>query len=174
MLGLKSLMALMRRVLPLILFSVSFLGVACSRQLYEGLPRNQVVRPPWYSSLPSFPNSFGFKNLGTGYTPSTLYLSDNVADGGDVISVALNGQIVLSNFRIRTPDNSPPQPVTLALKPGPNRVDIACILDPDDYGCTLQAEISTSTAGKGITTLNENSIPQGEFASFHIEFKPAQ
>lgn len=164
----------MYRVRPFLLLGILALGVGCSRQVYNSLPRTVTVVPPWFSSFPAYPNSFGFKNLGTAYSPSTLYLSDNLADGGDVIAVALNGQVVLNDTRIHTPDNAPPHPVSLVLKEGPNRVDIACRLDPDGEGCTLQAEISTTTAGQGLMTVNDNYIPQGEFASFIIEYKPVQ
>ena len=153
-------------------FSVVLAG--CSRQAYNSLPRTVTVVPPWFSNYPSFPNSFGFKNLGTAYSPSTLFLSDNLADGGDVISVALNGQVVLDNQRLHTPDNEPPHPLVLALKEGANQIDIACRQDPDGLGCTLQAEVSNTTAGQGITTINENYIPEGKFASFVVEYKPAK
>lgn len=132
-----------------------------------------TVVPPWFSNYPSFPNSYGFRNLGTAYSPSTLFLSDNLADGGDVIAVALNGQVVLDNLAIHTVDNAPPYALTVPLKPGPNRIDIACRTDPDGMGCTLQAEISNTTAGQGVTTINENYIPEGQYASFVIEYKPA-
>jgi hypothetical protein len=146
----------------------------CGRQVYSSLPRTVTVVPPWFSTYPAFPNSFGFKNLGTAYSPSTLYLSDNLADGGDVIAVALNGQVVLDNLRIHTPDNSPPHPLALSLREGANRIDVACRQDPDGLGCTLQAEISNTTAGQGVTTINENYIPEGEYASFVVEYKPAR
>ncbi|WP_255002203.1 hypothetical protein [Cyanobium sp. HWJ4-Hawea] len=147
--------------------------LSCGRQAYNSLPRSVTVVPPWFSNFPSFPNSFGFKNLGTAYSPSTLFLSDNLADGGDVISVALNGQVVLDNLRIHTPDNEPPHPLILALKEGANRINVACRQDPDGLGCTLQAEVSNTTAGQGITTINENYIPEGQFASFVVEYKPS-
>jgi len=164
----------MRRIRTLLLLGILFLGSGCSRQAYSSLPRTRTFVPPWFSSFPPLPNSYGFKNLGTAYSPTTLYLSDNLADGGDVISVALNGQVVLNNTRIHTPDNAPPYPLSLALREGKNQVDIACSLDPDGYGCTLQAEISSTTAGQGLTTINEDYIPQGQFASFIVEYKPAQ
>lgn len=157
------------------IFCVSALTVilgGCARQVYNALPRTVTVIPPWFSNFPAFPNSFGFKNLGTAYSPSTLYLSDNLADGGDVIAVALNGQVVLDGFRIHTPDNEPPHPLMLSLKEGSNQIDIACRQDPDGQGCTLKAELSNSTAGQGIATINDNYIPESEFASFVVEYKP--
>jgi hypothetical protein len=148
--------------------------VGCSRQAYNSLPRTLTVVPPWFSNYPSFANNFGFKNLGTAYSPSTLYLSDNLADGGDVIAVALNGQVVLDNLAIHTPDNSPPHPLGLPLREGANRIDIACRQDPDSMGCTLKAEISNTTAGQGIATINNDYIPQGQYASFVVEYKPVK
>lgn len=148
--------------------------VGCSPQAYNSLPRSLTVVPPWFSTYPSFANSFGFKNLGTAYSPSTLYLSDNLADGGDVIAVALNGTVVLDNLAIHTPDNSPPHPLGLPLKEGPNRIDIACRQDPDSMGCTLKAEISNTTAGQGIATINNDYIPQGQYASFVVEYRPVK
>jgi hypothetical protein len=153
-------------------FALAILLSACDRRAYDSLPRSVTVVPPWFSSFPSFDNNYGFKNLGTAYSPSVLYLSDNLADGGDVISVAHNGQVILNDKRIHTPDNAPPHPLSLNLKEGANRIDIACRLDPDGEGCTLQAEISSTTAGQGLTTINQDSIPEGKFASFVIEFKP--
>ena len=153
---------------------LSVVLAGCGRQAYNSLPRTVTVVPPWFSSYPSFANSFGFKNLGTAYSPSTLFLSDNLADGGDVIAVALNGQIVLDNHRLHTPDNASPHPLVLALKEGANQIDIACRQDPDGLGCTLQAEVSNTTAGQGITTINENYIPEGKFASFVVEYKSAK
>ena len=147
---------------------------ACDRRAYDSLPRSVTVVPPWFSSYPSFDNSYGFKNLGTAYSPSVLYLSDNLEDGGDVIAVALNGQIVLNHKRIHTLDNAPAHPLSLILKEGPNRIDIACRLDPDGEGCTLQAEIISTTAGQGLTTINQDYIPEGQFASFIIEYKPSK
>jgi hypothetical protein len=144
----------------------------CNRRIYDSLPKSITVVPPWYSRFAPYSNSYGFKNLGTAYSPSALFLSDNVADGGDVIAVALNGQVVLDNFRIHTPDNEPPHLLTLTLNPGKNRVDILCRSDPDGAGCTLQAEISNTTAGNGLTTINSDSIPQGLFGSFIVEYKP--
>ena len=153
---------------------LSLVLAGCNRQAYNSLPRSITVVPPWFSNYPSFANSYGFKNLGTGYTPSTLFLSDNLADGGDVVAVALNGQVVLDNQRLHTPDNEPPHPLVLALKEGANQIDIACRQDPDGLGCTLQAEVSNTTAGQGITTINEDYIPEGKFASFVVEYKPAK
>lgn len=154
--------------------SLVVLVSACGRRAYNSLPRSVTVIPPWYSSYPSFDNSYGFKNLGTAYSPSILFLSDNLADGGDVIAVALNGTVVLNDTRIHTPDNAPPHPLSLTLLEGPNRIDIACQLDPDGEGCTLQAEISNTTAGQGLTTINEDYIPEGQFASFVVEYKPSK
>ena len=153
---------------------LSVILVGCGQQAYNSLPRTVTVVPPWFSSYPSFPNSFGFKNLGTAYNPSTLFLSDNLADGGDVIAVALNGQVVIDNHRIHTPDNEPPHPLILNLKEGANQIDIACRKDPDGLGCTLQAEVSNTTAGQGVTTINDNYIPNGKFASFVVEYKPVK
>ena len=164
----------MRKLHILCFGALSVALVGCGRQAYNSLPRTVTVLPPWFSNYPSFPNSFGFKNLGTAYNPSTLFLSDNLADGGDVIAVALNNQIVLDNHRLHTPDNEPPHPLVLALKEGPNKIDIACRQDPDGLGCTLKAEISNTTAGQGIATINENYIPEGKFASFVVEYKPAK
>jgi hypothetical protein len=155
-----------------LMIALSLLSIACGRQAYNSLPRTVTVVPPWFSNFPAYPNSYGFKNLGTAYSPSTLFLSDNLADGGDVISVALNGQVVLQDLPIHTPDNSPPHPLSLSLMEGANRIDILCRQDPDGLGCTLQAEISNTTAGKGITTINDNYIPEGQFASFIVEYKP--
>lgn len=154
------------------MLGLALLVASCNRNAYQNLPKTVTVVPPWFSNYPSFPNSFGFKNLGTAYSPSTLYLSDNLADGGDVLSVALNGQVVLDNFRIHTPDNAPPHPLSVLLKEGPNRIDVACRSDPDGLGCTLQAEISNASAGEGVTTINDNYIPEGSYASFIVEYKP--
>lgn len=154
--------------------ALAALASACGRRVYDSLPRSLTVIPPWFSTYPSFDNSYGFKNLGTAYSPSVLYLSDNLADGGDVIAIALNGQVVLNDTRIHTPDNAPPHPLSLILKEGPNRIDIACRLDPDGEGCTLQAEISNTTVGQGLTTINQDYIPEGQFASFVVEYKPAK
>ena len=164
----------MRKLLLIGLSALLVSITSCGRQAYNSLPRTVTVVPPWFSDFPSYSNSFGFKNLGTAYTPSTLFLSDNLADGGDVIAVAVNGQVVLDNLRLNTPDNASPHPLLLTLKEGPNKIDIACRQDPDGLGCTLQAEISNTTAGQGITTINENYIPGGNFASFVVEYKPAK
>ena len=154
---------------------IASLNIACTRSTYQQmqLPNSRAIIPPWFSSFPAFPNSYGLKNLGTAYSPSTLFLSDNVADGGDIIAVAVNGQIILDNHRIHTLDNAPPYPLSIKLKPGPNQIDISCRQDPDGAGCTLKAEISNSSAGQGVSTINEQSIPEGVYASFIVEYKSA-
>lgn len=144
----------------------------CGRAVYEKhLPPSPIRVPPWFSSQPALPNSFGFKNLGTAQSPSVLYLTDNLANDGDILSVALNGRVVLENITITTPDAGPPYSISMALKQGTNQVDILCVHDPGG-GCTLQAEISNTTAGQGLTTINDSPIPQGQYASFVIEYKP--
>ena len=143
----------------------------CSKETYSNLPRSTTVVPPWYSNFPSPPNSFGFKNLGTAKSPSVLYLSDNVAFDGDILSIALNGQVVKENITITTPDVGPPHSISMALNKGKNTVDVLCVEDPGG-GCTLQAEISNTTAGQGLTTINDQPIPEGEYASFIVEYKP--
>lgn len=162
----------MRKLTAISLLASSLFLAGCKRSYYDSLPRSVTVVPPWYSTFPAYSNNYGFRNLGTAYSPATLFLSDNVADGGDVIAVALNGQVILDNFRIHTPDNEPPHPLSLALKPGQNRVDVLCRSDPDGAGCTLQAEISNSTAGQGLATVNSDSIPSGQYGSFIVEYKP--
>lgn len=157
------------------LLCIALLAVTgCNRNVYNQLPSSRTVVPPWFSSFPPYPNNYGFKNLGTAYSPTTMYLSDNVADGGDVVAIAVNGQVVLDNYRIHTPDVEAPHPLSLVLKPGPNRVDVGCRLDPDGMGCTLLAEISNTTVGQGISTLNDQNIPEGQIASFIVEYRPAQ
>ena len=162
----------MLRPLSVITICASLM-LGCSKATYSNfnLPNSVTIVPPWYSNFPELPNSFGFKNLGTASSPSVLYLSDNVAYDGDILSIALNGQVVRENITIATPDVSPPHAISMALNKGPNRVDVLCVHDPGG-GCTLQAEISNTTAGQGLTTINDQPIPEGESASFIVEFKP--
>ena len=156
----------------LILLMVS----ACGRDFYHKhapfLPHSKGYMRPWYSTYPEYPNSYGFKNLGTAITPSTLFLSDNLSDDGDIVAVALNGKVVLDNHRLHTPANAPPYPLIIQLNQGRNKIDILCRKDPDGSGCTLKAEISNTTAGQGISTVNDSYIPEGEFASLSVEYKP--
>jgi len=153
------------------LCAISFFTTSCGKDVYNQLPRSTTIVPPWYSNIEQLPNSFGFQNLGTGVSPSVLYLSDNNANDGDILSIALNGQVINQDIRITTPDAGPPHSVTMPLIQGENRVDILCVSDPGG-GCTLQAEISNTTAGTGLTTINRDPIPQGEYASFIVEYKP--
>ena len=151
--------------------AIAVFVTGCSKDIYSQLPRSTTIIPPWYSNIPQLANSFGFQNLGTAVSPSVLYLSDNNANDGDILSIALNGQVVNQNIRITTPDAGPPHAISMALKQGQNQVDILCVSDPGG-GCTLQAEISNTTAGTGLTTINQDPIPEGEYASFIVEYKP--
>lgn len=151
--------------------AITVLMTGCGKDTYSQLPRSTTIVPPWYSNIPQLSNSFGFQNLGTAFSPSVLYLSDNNANDGDILSIALNGQVVNQDIRIRTPDAGPPYSISMELNKGQNQVDILCVTDPGG-GCTLQAEISNTTAGKGLTTINQDPIPEGEFASFIVEYKP--
>nr|WP_272158668.1 hypothetical protein [Synechococcus sp. AH-603-L18] len=151
--------------------AIAVFVTGCSKNHYSQLPRSTTIIPPWYSNIPQLANSFGFQNLGTAVSPSVLYLSDNNANDGDILSIALNGQVVNQNIRITTPDAGPPHAISMTLNQGQNQVDILCVTDPGG-GCTLQAEISNTTAGAGLTTINQDPVPEGEYASFIVEYKP--
>lgn len=152
--------------------SALLLTTACSKATYSNLPRSKTFIPPWYSNFPELPNSYGFKNLGTAVSPSILFLSDNNLTDGDIISVSLNGNMVYQNLRIVTPDVSPPHSISLALNRGKNQIDVFCVSGPG-IGCTLQAEIAHTTAGSGLVTINKSPIPEGQHASFLVEYKPS-
>ena len=151
--------------------AIAVFVTGCSKDTYSQLPRSTTIIPPWYSNTPQMANSFGFQNLGTAVSPSILYLSDNNANDGDILSIALNGQVVTENIRISTPDAGPPHAISMALNQGQNQVDILCVSDPGG-GCTLKAEISNTSAGTGLTTINQDPIPEGKYASFIVEYKP--
>ena len=161
---------MLRSCLGFAVLCISISG--CGRSVYQQhLPPSTIEIPPWFSSQPQLPNSYGFKNLGTAQSPSVLYLSDNNANDGDILSIALNGKVILERIKISTPDVGPPHALSMALRQGSNNIDILCVYDPGG-GCTLQAEISHTTAGQGLTTINDSPIPQGQYASFIIEYKP--
>lgn len=167
----RTILAMFRQLVGIT--ALAILATGCNKSIYSSLPKTTEIVPPWFSSIPELPNSFGFRNLGTAVSPSVLYLSDNDANDGDVLRVALNGQVVTQDIQITTPDFGPPQPVSMSLNQGQNQVDILCVKDPGG-GCTLKAEISHSASGNGLTTINQAPIPEGQYASFIVEYKPYQ
>jgi len=143
----------------------------CGKDTYSKWPKSRTIVPPWYSDIPELPNSYGFDNIGTAKNPSTLFLSDNNMYDGDILSIAVNGQVIKENLTIVTPDVGLPHSLSVALNEGENKIDVLCVEGPG-IGCTLQAEISDTTAGQGLTTINDQPIPEGEYASFIVEYKP--